>query len=86
MLPTPDEYVERVMEFDTDKDGKLNKDELKKYAEAMIAQRRGGGQGQGPGQGPGRGGPESQNRPPRDNAAGPERTNSPDSERPKRPE
>lgn len=49
--PSPERFVEHAMTFDADKDGKLSKEELLKFAQEMI--RRGP-----PGRGPeGRGGP-----------------------------
>src|SRR5207248_10783708 len=46
--PNPQAFIDRAMEFDADKDGKLSKDELAKMAEQMFAGRgappaRGGG-------------------------------------------
>jgi hypothetical protein len=47
--PDPKDVVNRVMEFDADKDGKLSRDELTKWAEGFG--RAFGGGGRGPGQG-----------------------------------
>ena len=47
--PSPQAFMERAMEFDADKDGKLSKEELTKLAEQMAA---------------GRGGPPREGRPP----------------------
>ncbi len=52
--PNHERFLEHAMEFDADKDGKLNREELTQFAKSM-AERRGGppdGQG-GPGRGPG---------------------------------
>ena len=54
--PNSDEMVNRVLEFDSDKDGKLSKDELKKWAES-FGRGFGGGRG-GPGGSPGGNGDE----------------------------
>lgn len=51
--PSPEQFVERALSFDSDGDGKLDRSELKKFAEEMQAMRMRGGPG-GPG-GPGRG-------------------------------
>ena len=48
--PSPDQFATRAMEFDADKDGKLDSSELKKFAES-FGQRRGGGGPQGAGSG-----------------------------------
>ena len=55
--PSPEDFVSHAMEFDADKDGKLSKAELAKFAEEEFANRgaRGGGPGGGFG-GRGRGG------------------------------
>lgn len=73
--PSPERFVEHAMEFDADKDGKLNHDELAKFAQEMI-QRRGGGPG-------GQGGPGGEGRPngPGNSGGRPE-----SGERPRRPE
>jgi hypothetical protein len=74
------------MQFDADKDGKLDREELMKFAESMPMMRR--GEGQGPG-GPGFGGPRPEGargfRPggPDGDRPRPER---PEGERPSRPE
>ena len=47
--PNPKDVVDRVMEFDADKDGKLSRDELTKWAEGFG--RAFGGGGRAPGQG-----------------------------------
>lgn len=68
--PTAQQFMERAMTFDVDKDGKLSEVELKKMAAAVVEEmsRRGGppGGGQGGGGGPrgggGRGGEGSTNR------------------------
>jgi hypothetical protein len=72
--PNPERFIDHAMEFDADKDGKLNHDELAKFAQDM-AQRRGGGPG-GPG-GPGEGRP---------NGPGGAGGRSESGERPKRPD
>lgn len=53
--PNAERFVEHAMEFDADKDGKLNHDELAKFAQDIIQRRGGpGGPGEGrPGAGPG---------------------------------
>jgi len=43
--PSPERFVERAMSFDTDGDGKLDKAELGKFAEAMMGRMRPGGEG-----------------------------------------
>lgn len=48
--PSPERFVERAMSFDSDRDGKLDRNELMKFAEEMGRQRGGPG-------GPGAGGP-----------------------------
>ncbi len=66
--PSPERMVEHAMTFDADGDGKLDRAELKKFAEEMQAMRMRGGPGgpggggrgkggQGAGRGPGRRGP-----------------------------
>ena len=55
--PSPERFVERALSFDTDRDGKLDRDELTKFAEEMGRQRGGPGAGGPPGGGP-PGGPE----------------------------
>lgn len=50
--PNHDFFVQHALEFDADKDGKLNKDELVKFAEDMARRRQQGGPG-GEGRGPG---------------------------------
>lgn len=54
--PSPQAFMERAMEFDADKDGKLSKDELAKLAEQMGSGRGGPGgpprEGRGPVQPP----------------------------------
>ena len=52
--PSPERFLERAMTFDADRDGKLDRNELLKFAEEMGRMR--GGMGGGPG-GPGGGGP-----------------------------
>jgi hypothetical protein len=49
--PTPADFVAHALTFDLNKDGSLNKDELLKFAEVMIAHRPPGPGGRGPGQG-----------------------------------
>ncbi|MFM8496638.1 MAG: hypothetical protein ACKOEM_14145 [Planctomycetia bacterium] len=66
--PSPEQFIDRAMTFDADGDGKLDRTELRKFAEEMQAMRmrggpggppggpdgpRGGGPGRGPGGGPG---------------------------------
>ena len=41
--PSPERLVERAMTFDTDGDGKLDKNELTKFAEEMMSRMRPGG-------------------------------------------
>ena len=48
--PSPEQFIQDVMKFDADKDGKLSKAELRKFAEQMGAR------------GPGPGHPQGQNR------------------------
>ncbi len=88
--PNPERFVAMALEFDTDKDGKLNRDELMKFAKE-IPQRRAGGPEGGPGpRGPG--GPEGARRPETGRPEGgrpegggrPEESGRPD--RPRRPE
>ncbi len=62
--PSPERFVEDAMRFDADADGKLNKEELMKFASEMSAR-----QGRGPGQEGGRGRPEG-DRPPGDRPPG----------------
>ena len=84
--PSPERFVERAMSFDTDKDGKLDRNELMKFAEEMGRQRGGPGVGGPPGGGP-PGGPEG-----RGGRRGPEGAGGPSggregrTERPRRPE
>jgi hypothetical protein len=40
--PSPERFVERAMSFDADADGKLDREELGKFAEAMMARMRAG--------------------------------------------
>ncbi|MDZ4852304.1 MAG: EF-hand domain-containing protein [Pirellulaceae bacterium] len=49
--PNPERFVAMAMEFDADKDGKLNRDELMKFAQEMPNRRPGGDAGgdRGPG-------------------------------------
>ena len=55
--PSPERFVEHAMKFDADGDGKLDRDELTKFAEEIHRMRGGPGGGRGgPGGGPG--GPE----------------------------
>jgi hypothetical protein len=56
--PNPKDVVDRVMEFDADKDGKLSRDELTKWAEGF-------GRAFGGGRGPGQGGADGPRRPQR---------------------
>lgn len=84
MGPDPKRMVEHAMEFDTDKDGKLSKAELLKFAEDFASHHPGPG---GPG-GPGGGGPGNR-RGPGGRPMGPGgegRPNEGAPERPKRPE
>ena len=89
--PNPERFVERAMSFDTDKDGKLDRNELMKFAEEMGRQRGGpgvGGPGAGgpPGGGP-PGGPEGRGgRRGPEGAAGPPGGREGRTERPRRPE
>lgn len=62
--PSPEAFVDRVMEFDADKDGKLDRDELMKFAEGMRNRRP-------PFGGP-PGGPPPGDRPRGDNQDGPQ--------------
>jgi len=62
--PKPEEMVNRVMEFDADKDGKLSKDELTKWAES-FGRAFGGGGRPGPGGQGGPGGGDESRRPQR---------------------
>jgi len=39
--PSPERFVERAMEFDADGDGKLDRDELGRFAEGMMERMRG---------------------------------------------
>lgn len=55
--PNHDFFVQHAMEFDADKDGKLSKEELLKFAEDMARRRGPGGPG-GEGRAPGGRGPE----------------------------
>jgi len=50
--PNPERFVEHAMEFDANKDGKLSKAELKKFAEEFVKHHPGPGGPDGPG-GPG---------------------------------
>ena len=95
--PSPERFVERAMTFDTDNDGKLDRNELAKFAEEMGRQRGGpggpggpgaggppgGAQGRGGRRGPGGGGPGG---PPGGPGGGPGDENGPRPERPRRPE
>ena len=54
--PSPERFVEHALSFDADGDGKLDRDELRKFAEEI--QRMRGGQGMRGGRGPGGEGPE----------------------------
>ena len=55
--PSPERFIEHAMEFDADGDGKLDRDELTKFAGEIQRMRGGPGGGRGgPGGGPG--GPE----------------------------
>ena len=71
--PNPDRMIEHAMEFDADKDGKLSKDELRKFVEDFIANMPMPG-GRGPG------GPGGEGRP------GGNRGGRPEGERPARPQ
>lgn len=73
MGPDPERMLAHAFEFDADNDGKLNKDEMKKFITAFSQMHREGPPG-GPGAGPG-----GQGRPPGNNG-----NNS--GARPKRPE
>lgn len=58
--PSPERFVAHAMEFDADGDGKLDKDELTKFAEQMhsrMARFGGPGGAGGPGGGRAGGGP-----------------------------
>jgi hypothetical protein len=46
--PSPERFVERAMSFDADGDGKLDRDELGKFAEGMRERMRSGDRGPGP--------------------------------------
>ncbi len=74
--PNADRFIEHALEIDADKDGKLSKDELRKFAEDMASRRGGPG---GPGGGPG-----DQGRPRGEGDRPPSEDERP--ERPKRPE
>lgn len=50
--PSPERFVERALSFDADNDGKLDRDELTKFAEEMGRQYPGPGAGRPPGDGP----------------------------------
>ncbi|MDA0659961.1 MAG: hypothetical protein O3C60_14125 [Planctomycetota bacterium] len=39
--PSPEEFIERAMQFDTNEDGQLNRDELRAMAESMPRRRHG---------------------------------------------
>jgi len=49
--PSPERMVEHAMEFDADKDGKLSREELLKFAEEMASRRGPGGRGRRPDEG-----------------------------------
>jgi hypothetical protein len=59
--PSPERFVERAMSFDADGDGKLDREELGRFAEEMMSRMRAGmadrGRGEGP---PRRGRPDSE--------------------------
>lgn len=85
--PNPERFVAMAMEYDTDKDGKLSREELMKFAQEMPQRRPGGGEGPGP-RGPG--GPDAGGRRPEgggrpDGAGRPEGGGRPDGDRPERP-
>lgn len=76
--PNPDRMLEHAMEFDTDKDGKLSKDELQKFVDDFVKRHAGpGGPGGGGGGRGGADGPPGGGRP----SEGSDR-----SERPRRPD
>ncbi len=51
--PSPDQFVHHALDFDFDKDGKLNADELRKFAEELSRHRPDGPSGaEGPDDGP----------------------------------
>lgn len=84
--PSHERFVEHAMKFDTDGDGKLDREELAKFAEDIQRMRGGPGAGRGErgerGQrGPGPGGPGGLGGP--GGAGGP--SGSPDGDRPPRP-
>ena len=54
--PSPERLVEHAFTFDADGDGKLSRDEMRKYAEEM-GRMRGGADSRRPERAPGRGGP-----------------------------
>jgi hypothetical protein len=83
--PSPERFVEHAMEFDADKDGKLSREELMKFAQQMPNHQGPGGPGSPGGRG-GRG-----QRPQGPSGAGPGRPEGPREgggppERPRRPE
>lgn len=55
--PSPERLVERAMSFDADGDGKLDREELGKFAEEMMSRMRAGMADRGRGEGPPRRGP-----------------------------
>lgn len=63
--PSPERMVEHAMEFDADKDGKLSKDELLKFAVEFEKHRPRPGRPPGAGEGPNDGGSENRQRPQR---------------------
>jgi len=54
--PSPERLIEHAFTFDADGDGKLSRDEMRKYAEEM-GRMRGGADSRRPERAPGRGGP-----------------------------
>ena len=78
--PNPERFVEDAMRFDADKDGKLSKEELMKFAVEM-----GNRQGRPPGQEGGRGPRPEGDRPPGDRPPGDRPRGEGEGDRPQRP-
>lgn len=84
--PSPERFIERAMSFDADGDGKLNRDELAKFAAEVMTRFR-SGEGR-PGAGDERRGPPNPTRgdQPRGEGFRPSREPGEQSDRPRRPE
>ena len=80
--PSPERFIEHAFEYDADGDGKLDRSEFTKFAQAFHEMRMRGGPGGPPGRGEGRGeGPRAGGRGRGPGGSGDERP-----ERPRRPE